>query len=221
LDSVTLLGGGELAAGTVSELLTLAPNLVACDGAAARALALGHVPKRVIGDLDSLDSETRAALDPDTVFEMAEQDSTDFDKALRHTRAPLVLGVGFSGARLDHELAAMTVLTRYPERRVILLGKETFVMLCPPEVRLDLAAGTQVSLYPMGEVGCDSEGLRWDTTGLRFAPDGRVGTSNEATGPVTLRPDAPKMLLILPREVLGVTVQALGQADAQWSVRAG
>ena len=51
LDKVTLLGGGELAAATVSELLTLAPNLVACDGAAARALALGHVPDRGIGDL--------------------------------------------------------------------------------------------------------------------------------------------------------------------------
>ena len=35
LDNVTLLGGGALAAATVSELLTLAPNLVACDGAAA------------------------------------------------------------------------------------------------------------------------------------------------------------------------------------------
>jgi len=68
LDNVTLLGGGELAAATVSELVTLAPNLVACDGAAARALALGLVPDRVVGDLDSLDAQTRAALDPEATL---------------------------------------------------------------------------------------------------------------------------------------------------------
>ena len=47
LETVTLLGGGDLAAETVSELLKVAPNLVCCDGAAGRALALGEREKVV------------------------------------------------------------------------------------------------------------------------------------------------------------------------------
>ena len=39
---------------------------------------------------------------------LVDQDTTDFDKALRHIKAPVVIGAGFSGARTDHALAAFT-----------------------------------------------------------------------------------------------------------------
>jgi thiamine pyrophosphokinase len=169
-----------------------------------------------------MDSISQAARDAyaNVLHPIAEQDSTDFDKALRHIDSPLVLGVGFSGARLDHELGSMTVLTRHPDRRCILIGEDTIVLLCPPDITLDLPEGSAVSLYPMADVGCYSDGLRWPTTGLRFAPDARVGTLNKATGPVTLRPDAPKMLLILPRAALDVTIRAVLASRATWPVRA-
>jgi thiamine pyrophosphokinase len=211
LDNVTLLGGGELAAETVSELMTLAPNLVACDGAAARALALGHVPKRVIGDLDSLDSETRAALDPDTVFEMAEQDSTDFDKALRTTEAPLILGAGFMGRRLDHELACYNALVRRPDKRCILVGACDICFHARGSVALDLAPGTRVSLFPMAAVEVTATGLEWPLDRLALAPWGRVGTSNRAVADrVEIVPAGVGLLVILPRAALGAAIAALG-----------
>lgn len=211
LDNVTLLGGGELAAGTVSDLLTLAPNLVACDGAAARALTLGHVPDRVIGDLDSLDARTRAALDPKTVFEITEQDSTDFDKALRTTEAPLILGAGFMGRRLDHELACFNALVRRPEKRCILVGECDICFHAGRPVALDLAPGTRVSLFPMAAVEVSASGLEWPVDRLALAPWGRVGTSNRAIARrVEIAPAGDGLLVILPRAALPAAMAALG-----------
>lgn len=220
LEPVVLLGGLKPAPSDLSEALNLGNLVVCADGGADHALAAGLQVAAVIGDMDSLSIAAREAFAP-VLHPISEQDSTDFDKALRHIAAPLVLGVGFSGARLDHELGAMAGLAQHPDRRCILIGPETIVVLCPPRLRLDLAEGTPVSLFPMADVGLCSTGLRWPTDGLRFAPDGRIGTSNAALGPVTLEPDAPKMLLIIPRAELGVLVAALRASDATWPVRAG
>lgn len=217
---ITLIGGADTAPNALTDALKWGETVVCADGGADTALWAELQPIAVIGDMDSISDAARDAYG-DVFHPISEQDSTDFDKALRNIAAPLTLGVGFSGARLDHELGSMTVLARHPERRCILIGADTIVLLCPPVIRLDVAADTAVSLYPLANVGCASDGLRWPTDGLRFAPDGRVGTLNKATGPVTLRPDGAKMLLILPRAALDVTVRAVLAGDATWPSRAG
>jgi thiamine pyrophosphokinase len=210
LENVTLLGGGELKAETVSELLTLAPNLVACDGAAAPALAMGLVPRAVIGDMDSLDAASRARLDPATVLEIPEQDSTDFDKALRNIEAPLILAAGFLGRRVDHELACLTVLVRRPDKAVILVGENDVCFHAARPVGLDLAPGTRVSLYPMAEVTVRARGLKYPLDPLTLAPWERVGTSNEASAArVEITPEGPGLLVILPRSALDAAMAAL------------
>ena len=210
-DNVTLLGGGELDRATVSELLTLAPNLVACDGAAGRALEMGLMPDRVVGDLDSIDAGTRARLGPGIVFEISEQDSTDFDKALRTTEAPLILGAGFMGRRLDHELACYNALVRHPGRRCILVGEEDICFHAPGRVVLAMAPGTRVSLFPMAALEVTASGLEWPLDRLALAPWGRVGTSNRAVEPrVEIDPGGDGLLVILPRQALRVAMAALG-----------
>lgn len=111
-EPITLIGGGEIATGALEEALALAPGLVAADGGAAAALAAGYRPQAVIGDFDSLSEDVRAQLPPDSLHPVAEQDSTDFDKALRSIAAPAVLAVGFLGARVDHQLAAFSTLVQ-------------------------------------------------------------------------------------------------------------
>lgn len=210
-EKVTLLGGGELSARNVSECLTRAPNLVACDGAAAAtALALGHTPDRVIGDMDSLDDATRARLDPAILFELADQDTTDFDKALATTEAPLILGAGFMGGRLDHELACYNALVRYPQRRCILVGDVDICFHAPGPLRLEVPVGLRVSLFPMAEVVVDGTGLEWPLNKLRLAPWARVGTSNRAVAElVEITADGDGLLVILPREALDAAIAAL------------
>lgn len=208
-----LVGGGELSARDFDALRPYANRFVAADSGAAAVLAHGHSPEAVIGDLDSLGAETRAALPGDRVHLIAEQDSTDFDKCLRNVAAPLILGIGFLGARIDHQLSVFNRLAARPDKRCVLLGRDDVVCLAPPSLTLDLAPGTRVSLFPMAPVTGRSTGLRWPIDGLEFAPDGRVGTSNEATGPVHLETDAPGLLVILPRPALApllTAVQAAG-----------
>lgn len=202
---VTLIGGGAVTPEDMSQALAVAPVLVAADGGADAALKLGQRPTAVIGDFDSLSQKARAILPPETLHHVAEQDSTDFQKCLSRIDAPFVIAIGFSGLRLDHTLAALNVMTRFPARRVILIAAEDIIFLCPPRLCLDLPPGSRLSLFPMGSSRGTSQGLEWPIDGLEFAPDGRSGTSNRVTGPVQLTMQG-RMLVLLPRDMLGAAL---------------
>ena len=216
-DPITLVGGAGLSDQLFDQALQVAPLVVAADSGADRALAHGITPRAVIGDFDSISQAAPAALPEAILHQMQDQDSTDFDKCLRSVTAPLILGVGFCGDRLDHQLAACNTLVRYPLQRCVLLGETDLVFLCPPAIHLPLDAGCRVSLFPMGAVEGLSDGLKWPLRGLNFAPDGQVGTSNAATGPVHLTITAPKMLVMLPVDRLNIVVTALAESAARWS----
>jgi thiamine pyrophosphokinase len=149
------------------------------------------------------------------VHRIEEQETTDLEKCLYSVAAPLFIGVGFLGGRIDHHLAAMNALARNPDRRVVLLGGGELCFLCPERFAIDLPAGTRVSLFPMAPVRGSSEGLRWPLAGRAFAPAGRIGTSNEALGgPVRLAFDAPRMLAVLPADALAGAAAVLLQPIA-------
>jgi len=207
---VTLVGGGAFAPGLLAHALQFAPRLVAADGGADRALSAGHEPEAVIGDMDSLSASGRERLGEGRLHRIAEQETTDFDKALRSIHAPFVLAVGFTGARMDHTLGMFDVLLRHRDRRCLTLGESDLCFLCPTELTLSLDPGTRLSLFPMGEVRGTSTGLRWPIGGIDFAPGGRTGLSNEARGPeVRLSFSAPRMLLIVPLTALEPAIAAL------------
>ena len=219
-DNVTLLAAGDVSAADLDEALTLAPILVAADGAAGQALAAGLRPRAVIGDLDSIDAATRAAIPEENLHLVAEQDSTDFDKCLRSIDAPLVLGLGLTGGRLDHELAAYSVLLERAERRCILVGAVDLCFLCPPLLRMEPPPGSRFSLFPLAPVRGRSQGLRWPIDGLPLAAGGRIATSNEVTGPVRVEVEAPGLLAIMPKAELRPAMAALRAAPG-WGCRGG
>lgn len=210
---VTLIGGGAVPPEQLSAALALAPEPVAADGGGDVALPPGYEFRAVIGDMDSLRDPGALRARGVPLHAIAEQDSTDLEKCLASVEAPLFLGLGFLGGRLDHCLAAMNALVKNPDKPVVLVGREDICFLCPSELVLDLAPGARVSLFPMGSVtGVLSEGLRWPVKGLAMAPDARIGTSNMATGGrLRLGFDAARMLVILPAAVLSAATAALGR----------
>lgn len=214
-EPVTLVGGGAVPAERLAAALALAPVVVGADGGGNFALPPGFEFRMVIGDMDSLRDPAAMRARGVALCEVTEQTSTDLEKCLYSIEAPLVLGVGFLGGRLDHHLAAMNALAKHPAR-VVLIGDEDICFLCPPDFALDMAAGDRVSLFPMGPVtGVLGEGLRWPIAGLRFAPDGRIGTSNAARGgPLRLGFDAPRMLVILPARYLAKVADRLRSSPA-------
>jgi thiamine pyrophosphokinase len=206
---VTLIAGGPVTARDLGLARARAPVVVAADGGADRALELGAVPVAVIGDFDSIGAAARARLAP-VLHEVAEQETTDFDKALRSVAAPFVIALGVLGGRVDHELAALSTLAQRAGAAVVALGRDDVVFAAPADVRLSLRAGDRLSLYPLRPARGVSLGLDWPIDGLVLAPDGRLGTSNRVTaGPVSLRFDVPGVLVILPRARLDAALDAL------------
>lgn len=198
---VLLIGGGTVNNALLSRLLAQCDQLVAADGGADTALAMGATPDHIIGDLDSLSADARRALPPARIHAVAEQDSTDFEKCLTRLRAPLIHCLGFTGRRLDHTLSVLTTLTRLRACHCLLWDSEDIIALAPPQLSLTLGTGCRVSLFPMARVTGTSRGLHWPIDGLVFDPAGQVGTSNRAdTDRVDLRFHAPGMLILLPVE---------------------
>ncbi|MEO6298054.1 MAG: thiamine diphosphokinase [Paracoccaceae bacterium] len=211
---VTLAGGGRFTLKMLELARSLAPRMVAADSGADRLLRLGVEPEAVIGDFDSVSKLAQRRL-AGRLFRIEEQLTTDFDKALRSIAAPFVLGLGFSGERLDHALAVLNGLVSHPDRRCLILGPQDVTFLAPRRLTLDLPVRSRLSLFPMGAVAGTSEGLRWPLQGLKFAPAGMIGTSNEVSGPVRLEFNADLMLVILPLSALAAALDGLGMTDVR------
>lgn len=211
---VTLVGGGPFDGPALARARARAPVLIAADQAADRLAALGAMPALVVGDMDSigdLDAWRACAV---TVLHLSEQDTTDFEKCLYATAAPLYLALGFTGGRLDHTLAVLHALLRYPEKRVVVIGEAEAIALVPAgrEFRLAVTPGSKVSIFPLAETtGLRSEGLVWPVEGLTLAPGHRIGTSNIAAGPrIALAFDRPGALLTVESAALDALIAAVG-----------
>lgn len=206
---VTLVGGGVLGKDDLEWALSLAPCLVAADGGAGHALAQNHLPSAVIGDFDSISADLRVQIPPENLHHIAEQESTDFEKALRSICAPVVLGVGFLGGRVDHQLAALNALVQNLGSPCILLAEHEVIFHLPSQIALPTAVGETVSLFPLRSVNAVSTGLQWPLEGVQMQPGGQIGTSNRALGSVSIRVDGAGLLGLIPRRHLPALMQVL------------
>ena len=208
-EPITLVGGAPVGTKLLSEAIAIAPLTVAADGGAKVLLECDHDPLAVIGDMDSLPGDLQARIPEKRIHHIAEQDSTDFEKCLSRITAPLIVGVGFLGGRIDHQMAVQRVLSRYAHHRCLLIGMYDAMCVVPPQFALDLPVGTRVSLFPMAPTKIVSQGLQWPTEGLQFSPSGQIGTSNRSTGKLILAPQNSAMLIILPRKFAPQIAEAL------------
>lgn len=195
---IILVGGAPFEKEILFKALKIGEKIVAADSGAAKVLEIGRVPDAVIGDFDSLPDRARAQLDPQTLHHVLDQDSNDFEKALRRVAGPLVIAVGVSGARLDHELAVFSVLLRVSSPPCVILRGDELAFLAPPELALDVPLGSDISFYPLVPVTVTSSGVKWPLSQALMAPDGLISTSNKVTGPVSLKTDKAGVLVTLP-----------------------
>ena len=211
-----LVGGGRLDAAQLKALGGTWP-VVAADGGADAAARAGLRPALVAGDFDSISSPQ--LFSGSRVVELRDQDRTDFAKALDLTDAPLVIGLGLLGKRLDHTLAATNTLALAGGRAVVLLDRRDAVFFARGAVTLDLEPGDRVSVWPLqGQSFAGSKGLVWPLDGLRLEPAGMTGTSNrvaEGGGRVEIVPEdggGGGYLVILDSGRLAAAVGAVAPA---------
>ena len=207
--SVILLGGGWVDLALLDHLVRQGMPLIAADGG-ANCIADSDVrPHAIVGDLDSLADPARWRR-RSRLLRLDEQDTTDLEKCLYSVEAPRFVGLGFTGQRLDHTLAALHVLLRYADSKPVLLAAEQdWVWVPRRSLTLDLPKGSRLSLYPLARTAfVGSSGLKYPLDNLVLAPGEAIGTSNEVvTSPVQIDfapDDKPACALMVPRAGSGL-----------------
>ncbi len=173
--------------------ISAADLIIAADGGARNAHALGLVPTIVVGDADSLDGETAEWLQEKGVpllrYPRA-KDETDLELALLYAvehGAREIAVLAALGGRVDQTIANVELLVHpaLAGRRVRLLGSDYEAQLLRggEECAIGGAVGETVSLLPLsGEArGVSTSGLRWALDGATLFFGRARGVSNEMT----------------------------------------
>ena len=210
---MAIVGGGAVDPALLVELARRGVALVGADGGGDAIGDAGLVPAAIIGDLDSL--RDRAGWEARTrVIHMPDQITTDFQKAIRATSAPVALALGMTGKRLDHTLAALSAVLQYaPVRKLLLVDEVDVALAVVGSIGFEAGRRERVSIHPLLPIRFShSTGLFYPMDGLTLEPGGLIGTSNEGTGgPVEIVPDCDgtPWLLILDKERLWDLMKAV------------
>ncbi len=211
---MVIAGGGSVDPDLLKSLENDGAMVIAADGGAAACASASIVPEAIIGDMDSLKKRTEWE-QKTRVIEIKEQQTTDFEKCLYSTRAPLTIGLGLSGKRLDHTLGALDVMLRYgKKRRIVLVDETDLALLVNSAFSFAVTPGDRVSIHPLERVKfARSKGLKYPLDGLELAPGKRSGTSNEAiNGRFTIEPGPNEdggWLLLLDKHYLKPLIATL------------
>jgi thiamine pyrophosphokinase len=211
---LVIVGGGTVDFQLIRDLAAAGAHLVGADGGADRIVQSGLFPEAIIGDLDSLEN-AEEWLGRTRLLRIEEQETTDFEKALYSTFAPVTIALGMTGRRFDHTLAALDAITRYARDRVIILvDEEDLAMALTGAFTFEAEEHERVSVHPLAPIKFRrSIGLRYPLDGLRLAPGERTGTSNEATdGVFRIEPEprakAPWLLIVDRKYLFGIAAAA-------------
>lgn len=215
--NAVVVASGELDDADVAWLAG-ADLVIAADGGAASLEAVGRLPDRLVGDLDSVDPalvQRLVAAGTEVERHDPAKDASDVELAVEVALAAgateVVLLGAFGGSRIDHELASVLLLAD-----PALAGVEMLAVRGPSRLRalgaggrLDLAgaAGDLVTLLPVGgdASGVTTAGLRWalDAATLRM---GRTrGLSNVIDEPPASVLTGSGTLLVIETATRGVT----------------
>jgi len=165
--------------------------LIAADGGARHALALGLTPHVLIGDLDSLDADQQTRLraaGTRFIVHPPAKDETDLELALLYAveqDADPIVVLGALGGRLDQMLANVLLLTMpaLAGRDVRIVDGPQAAFVVRDEATLAGRPGDTVSLIPLGGAahGVATDGLLYalNDGSLPFGP--ALGVSNQMT----------------------------------------
>ncbi len=173
----------------LQEIWSRADLRVAADGGARNArLFLERAPHLVIGDMDSLDTETRAWLETSScefIRHPRAKDETDLELAVslaQERGAEEITILGAFGGRVDHFLANVFLLTRAQNLRIVNGASEMWVGIGKDEIKGH--AGNVVSLIPLGErvEGITTSDLEYPLRGETLERGSTRGISNVMLG---------------------------------------
>lgn len=207
-NSIVLVGGAALEPEDLNISPRISPIFVAVDGGADHLLAASLMPEAVIGDLDSLSDAARDQF-ADRLHRVAEQDTTDFEKALSRVQAPVIIALGFMGGRLDHQMAVLNVVMRHRDKAIVLVGPDDVVFVAPSKTVLWVPSGTRIALLPLGDARVETHGLKWDLMDAALHVAGAISSSNETLADQVTIHAMGQLLITLPKAHLTDAIAAV------------
>lgn len=209
---ILLVGAGPAYPDKVSKTLPFVESVVAVDGGLAILRDMDLRPDLVVGDLDSALADDLTWAGQDCVVHTPDQDSTDLQKALAAVSAPVIVGIGFLGARLDHHMAAMTALLQDLRPTVLIKGEE-ICFITPRHFEMHMGVGDAVAFYPLKPCRVTTQGVAYPVQDAQMAPDGLISTSNKMThGRLSIDVDDHALMTVVPFHRLGDLLAALQSA---------
>jgi len=175
--------------GATRTLIQPGDVILAADGGARHAQALGLTPETILGDFDSLtqaELEVFSALGVRLLRFPIAKDETDLELALNHACQagynPILI-IGANGGRLDQALGNLSLLGNPAYRNLDLRldDGQTEVFLITSQALIHGAAGETLSLIPWGNPaeGVSTEGLVFPLNQETLLPYRTRGLSNQ------------------------------------------
>ncbi len=182
-EALVICNGDVLSKAKIAAFLREKPFIVCADGGANKARLLGIHPHAIIGDLDSISSRTRKHFSRVETIHIADQDSTDLEKALDFLLKLLVTSatvVGATGGRPDHSLANLSILKKYHKRiRLLFCDPYCDIRIIDGKIVFEAIVGSVISLMPLDRCeGIHTIGLKYPLDNESLELGEREGTSN-------------------------------------------
>ncbi len=184
---IALVGNGEIF--DFSQTTNHYDQIIAIDGGANHCRQLNITPHLIIGDLDSITTETKIYFANVPTLQIASQETTDLEKTLdylkqkyKQEKIELDLYCFSDNKRPDHTFFNLSLSHRcsWPMR---LISENYSIELVTNEKIIKGAKGKTASLLPCaGEVeGLTLKGFKWELNGENNYSISNIISSDEAT----------------------------------------
>jgi len=187
MKNVLILADGEFPAHIIPlRVLEGTGTIICCDGAATKLINYGIIPSAIVGDMDSLDPEMQERY-KGLIHRDSDQETNDLTKAFEYSltlKPDKIIILGATGAREDHTIGNISLMSHYREKANIELEMYTdngrFIAI-KSTAKTSLPVGSKVSIFSLDtDIKIVSEGLRYPLNNVIFDSWWK-GTLNETT----------------------------------------
>lgn len=169
----------------VRALVKFTKFIICADGGANHAKKLSIKPNMIIGDFDSINSETKSFFKDVEQTIIKDQDSTDLEKAIAHCIEHGITSVDIVGAfgdRIDHTTGSLGCFKKFGNKiHIRMIDSVGELTLIKKEIRSEMKVGEKFSLIPLNRcTGVTTHNLKYELNNGILELGVQEGISNEA-----------------------------------------
>lgn len=181
-----IVANGEMPSDNlIEELLKSAQFVLAADGGANHLAELNIQPDTIIGDLDSVNEETKTKFESVNIIKRESQEESDLEKSIIYLLSlgyQTIVITAVQGKREDHSFAALQLIKKYKRKAQILVVSDysEIFLLLPGISSINTTPDQIISLFGFPRAyGIKTDGLKYPLSKENIFESSR-GISNVA-----------------------------------------